>query len=471
MTSGSSVSGQSLSLPVANQRTVWALAWPIMLSNITVPMLGLVDTAILGHLDAVQPLAAVAIGAQLFTLLLWSFGFLRMGTTSVTANGIGRYGLSSSLGVLQQAIWLALPVSIICVVTALTLTPLLLPLFGDDLTVQRMASEYLHIRFAGIPVTLLQYCLIGWFIGRGETRIPMLMLISANLLNAGLDYLLVWHLDLGTQGIALGTLLADAGALSIALYAAVHRGLSLRLPRPDYSILKGMITINADLFVRTLTLLSVFALFAALGAAQSTEVLAANAVMISLLLLISNALDGFAHAAESLVGRFRGAGLPERLKRVLVLTASNSLLAALFLVLMFVLAGDHLFRLLTDNDAILPRLQDMSLWLWLLPLSGVASYWLDGVMVGAQASAAMRNSMLAAALIIFVPLSALPYLVTLPFLASLPLSVLTAGLTDNTLLWLAFHLFLIGRALFLLPALLRLLKTLPESAAVQESRK
>ena len=132
MTSGASVTGQPSSLPAANQRTVWALAWPIMLSNITVPMLGLVDTAILGHLNDVQPLAAVAIGAQIFTLLLWSFGFLRMGTTSVTAYAVGQKGINHSLPLLQQAIWLAIPVSMFCVIAAQLLTPLLLPLFGDD---------------------------------------------------------------------------------------------------------------------------------------------------------------------------------------------------------------------------------------------------------------------------------------------------------------------------------------------------
>ncbi len=451
MTSGASVAGQTTSLPAANQRTVWALAWPIILSNITVPMLGLVDTAILGHLDDVQPLAAVAIGAQIFTLLLWSFGFLRMGTTSVTAHAVGQKGIDNSLPLLQQAIWLAIPVSIFCIIAAQVLTPLLLPLFGHDPTLHALTADYLSTRFWGIPVTLLQYCLIGWFIGRGETRIPMLMLISANLLNAGLDYYFVWHLHMGATGVALGTVLADVGALMIALIAAVQRGLTLRLPLPDRAILKRMIVINRDLFIRTLTLLIVFASFAALGAAQSTEVLAANAVLISLLLLISNALDGFAHAAESLVGRFLGAAQPQQMRKAIQLTGINSLIAAFILVGLFVLAGDHLFRLLTDNEDVLPRLQEMHLWLWLLPLSGVASYWLDGVMVGAQATASMRNSMLAAAALVFFPIALLP--------GQLAAWSVNGEVSANTLLWLAFHLFLLARAAFLIPAIRRVVQT------------
>jgi MATE family multidrug resistance protein len=174
-------------------------------------------------------------------------------------------------------------------------------------------------------------------------------------------------------------------------------------------------------------------------------------VLISLLLLISNALDGFAHAAESLVGRFLGAAQPQQMRKAIQLTGINSLIAAFILVGLFVLAGDHLFRLLTDNEDVLPRLQEMHLWLWLLPLSGVASYWLDGVMVGAQATASMRNSMLAAAALVFFPIALLP--------GQLAAWSVNGEVSANTLLWLAFHLFLLARAAFLIPAIRRVVQT------------
>jgi len=451
--SADSVTAHRSDLPVANQRTVWALAWPIILSNITVPLLGLTDTAILGHLDDVTPLAAVAIGAQLFTLLLWSFGFLRMGTTALTSQELGRAGNNATLRILQQSVWLVLPVTLLSVTLALTLTPLLLPLYGSDVAVQQMAADYLHIRFWGIPLTLLQYCLIGWFIGRGETRIPMLMLITANVFNAGLDYLFVWHFHMAAEGVALGTLLADSAALALGLWAAFRRGLTLTLPRPDRAVMKVMLGINSDLFIRTLCLLSVFACFTALGAHMSTELLAANAVFISLLLLISNALDGFAHAAESLTGRYIGAGIHQALRRILLLTGVNSLGVALLLALSLITAGDLIFRLLTDNPDVLPLLQEMQVWLWLLPLTGVASYWLDGVMIGAHASRAMRNSMLFAAFFVFAPLAALPFATETFAPESFAIAI---PLEPHHSLWLSFHLFLLARALLLLPTFMHL---------------
>lgn len=456
-----SVSASDLSLPAANQRTIWALTWPIILSNITVPLLGLVDTAILGHLEDVTPMAAVAIGAQLFTLLLWSFGFLRMGTTSVTAQAIGQHGTQRSLVILQQALWMVLPVGIVCLTLAFSFTPRLLPFFGDDFAVQNMAADYLAVRFWGIPIVLLQYCFIGWFIGRGETRIPMAMLIVANVLNALLNYIFVWHLDMTAEGVALGTLLADSGALLLAILAARRRGLTLPFSRPQFTMLKNMLVINSHLFVRTLCLLLVFAIFTALGAKQGTLVLASNAVLISLLLLISNALDGFAHAAESLTGRYIGAQQTQQVRTVLKLTALDTFLVAALLAFLFAFAGSALFGLLTNNPEVLPRLESMHVWLWLLPLTGAASYWLDGVMIGAQATKAMRNSMLAAAGVVFLPVAMLPdWMDVVGSLWSENWhSVLTMNrLSNNEFLWLAFHLFLLARACFLLPTFLTLWK-------------
>lgn len=472
-----SVSASDQTLPVANQRTIWALSWPIILSNITVPLLGLVDTAILGHLDDSRPMAAVAIGAQLFTLLLWSFGFLRMGTTAVTAQAIGQSGVNRALFVLQQALWTVLPIGILCLTLALSLTPLLLPFFGDDLVVKSMAAEYLTVRFWGIPIVLLQYCFIGWFIGRGDTRIPMAMLIVANVLNALLDYLFVWHFDMGAAGVALGTLLADTGALLIAIYAAYRCGLRLPFSAPQLTLLKNMLVINSHLFVRTLCLLSVFALFTALGANQGSIVVASNAVLITLLLLISNALDGFAHAAESLTGRYLGAKKIEQVHTTLKLTALDTVLVAALMSIAFALGGDLLFTLLTDNPEVLPRLESMHLWLWLLPLTGAASYWLDGVMIGAQASKAMRNSMLAAAFFVFLPLATLPHWLSfmtehltsfhwVEWSENWQSSLLSNGSSNNVYLWVAFHLFLLARAVFLLPVFLTLWRNPQKFSAI-----
>lgn len=473
----SSVAGKLPHLPAANQRVVFALAWPIIISNISVPLLGLVDTAILGHLNDVTPMAAVAIGSQLFTLLLWSFGFLRMGTTAITAQRVGAHGLPGSLPALHLALASWLPVTLICSLLAWTLTPWLLPLFGDDGRVQAMAGDYLQIRYLGIPLTLLQYSLVGWFIGRGETRVPMLMLLVANTLNALCNYVFAWHLGWGAQGIALGSVIAEGVAVLLALYFAHQRGLTraaLHCLTPTWlhrmhREMRQMLHINGDLFIRTLVLLMVFAMFTALGAQQGPAVLASNAVLITLLMLISNALDGFAHAAESLCGRYLGAlayinqanlnhahsdqthtnqirsqhapQVMAQLHRAMRLTALNSVVVALLMSGLFAVANPALFALLTDHPAVIPLLDQLAPWLIALPLTGVASYWLDGIMIAAQRTRAMRNSMLMAALLIFSPLAAL--------------AVVSA---NNGLLWLAFHAFLLARAAFLLPTLRRVVR-------------
>ena len=412
-----------------SQRRIWALAWPVMLSNITVPLLGLVDTAILGHLPDAVYLGAVAIGSQLFTLLFWSFGFLRMGTTSLAARAHGAG--ADPVQVLQHALWLVLPVLLLVLACALLALPLLLPFMGGSEDVQNGAREYLLIRLLSSPAVLAQYVLTGWFIGLGRTRIPLLVLTVANLMNALLDYVFVFHLHMTSNGVALGSVLADYSALLLALWFAFRLGLIRLGPWPSLPLLRPMLRINRHLFVRTLLLLGVFAFFTAQGARQGELILAANAMLITLLMLISNALDGFAHAAESLTGQALGRQQAAPVRRTIVLTGADMLLMAVLLSLTFVLAGPALLRTLTDNPALLAVLSQYQNFLFWLPVIGMASFWLDGIFIGAQASASMRNAMLAAVLLVF-----------------LPLWWLTRA-WGNDGLWWAFYAFMLARALFM----------------------
>lgn len=409
------------------QRRILALAWPVMLSNITVPLLGLVDTAILGHLTDASHLGAVAVGSQLFTLLFWSFGFLRMGTTALAARALGRG--EGEVAVLQQALWLTGPVLLLVLLSAAFLLPLLLPLMGASAEVEDGARGYLAIRLWSAPAVLAQYALTGWFIGLGKTRIPLLVLTSANLINAALDYLFVFHLHMTSDGVALGSVAADYSALLLALWFAHRQGLTGIGRWPGLERLRPMLRINRHLFIRTLILLGVLVFFTAQGARSGDLILAANAVLISLLMLISNALDGFAHAAEALTGQALGRRDPHAVRRTITLSGMDMLLMAAALSLFFTITGEHLWQLLTDNPALLPVLEEYQLFLFLLPLAGFPSFWLDGVFIGAQATAAMRNAMLAAAFLVFLPLW---------------WWLQDAG---NPGLWLAFYGFLLARAL------------------------
>ncbi len=430
------------------QKRILHLAWPIMLSNITVPLLGLVDTAVLGHLSEVSYLGGVALGGQVVTLLLWSFGFLRMGTTSLSAHATGMSQASNRQSssierVLQNALLMALIISFPLMLFAFLTLEHIIAFMGGSEIIQVLAVEYASIRLAATPAILIQYVLIGWFIGRGETKVPLIMLIASNSLNAGLDILFVYGYGLTSDGVAWATLCADYFAASLGLYWAFRtvRQQPNRLPYrwPTWLELKPLININHQLFVRTLCLLGVFVFFTAQGAQQGDLTLAVNAIMLTLLLLISNALDGFAHAAESLVGQSLGANNVRQLRNSIWLTGTNALIIALIMVVGFAWQGDNLLGLLTDQPEVLAMAIEYSPWLIWLPVIGCSSYWLDGVFIGMQASAQMRNAMILATLVIF-----------------LPVWFLTQELANHGL-WLAFYAFLLARSLFMVPSFLTIL--------------
>lgn len=427
------------------QKRILQLAWPIMLSNITVPLLGLVDTAVLGHLSDVSYLGAVALGSQVVTLLLWSFGFLRMGTTSLSAHATGAGEANTTERILQNALLMALMISFPLMTFAFLSIESIIALMGGSSTVQVLAVEYVNIRLIATPAVLVQYVLIGWFIGRGETKVPLLLLIVSNSVNAILDVVLVYGYGFNSDGVAWATLCADYTAASLGLYWAMRTlgkiNKSDRRPFewPNWQELKPLININHQLFVRTLCLLGVFIFFTSQGAKQGDLILAVNAIMLTLLLLISNALDGFAHAAETLVGQSLGAKNTKQLGQSIWLTGANALAIALIMVIGFAWQSGNLLGLLTDQVDVLAMALEYSPWLIWLPLIGFSSYWLDGIFIGLQASAQMRNSMLLAAGIIFFPIW-----------------YLTLGLGNHGL-WLAFYSFLLSRSLFMLPAFVVLL--------------
>ena len=431
------------------QRRILQLAWPIMLSNITVPLLGLVDTAVLGHLEDVSYLGAVALGSQVVTLLLWSFGFLRMGTTSLSAHAMGasKAGGQGTETILHNALLMALLISFPLMVFAFFSIEKIITLIGGSPAIQALAVEYASIRFIATPAVLIQYVLIGWFIGRGETKVPLLLLVISNSINALLDVILVYGYGLNSDGVAWATVCADYSAAGLGLYFSAITIRKIKKEQrksfswPKWQALKPLININHQLFVRTLCLLSVFIFFTSQGANQGDSILAVNAIMLTLLLLISNALDGFAHAAETIVGQSLGARNYKQLIQGIWLTGGNILLIALLMVAGFYWQSHTILGLLTDQKDVLELAIKYSPWLIWLPLIGFSSYWLDGVFIGLQASAKMRNSMLLSALIVFIPVW-----------------YMTQSMGNHGL-WLAFYAFLLARTVFMLPGFFRMLKT------------
>ncbi|MEP3562223.1 MAG: MATE family efflux transporter [Marinobacter sp.] len=391
----------------ATDQRLWLLAWPLMLTNLTVPLLGLVDTAVLGHLDNPEYLGAVAVGANLFSILYWTFGFMRMGTTGLAAQAWGQRDSFAQVALLLRSLMLAVGIGLLLILFHQPLIALGLHLMNPSPSVAELAAEYASIRIWSAPAVLCQYTLVGWLIGTQYPRGPMVMLIIANGINIILDIFFVTVLGWNSRGVAMATVLAEYGATAIGFAIVLKR-------MPDGQTLTKelfgqlsdylrILQVNRFIMVRTIALLLVLAFFTAQGARQGDIILAANAVLITFLLVISNALDGFANAAEALIGEAIGKGNKARFKTVFSSALRWSIWGALLLTIAFVLGGRWLISLLTDIEGVQFTAWQYLPWLWLLPFAAVWGFLLDGVFIGATRTREMQNTMLFSAIGVFLP--------------------------------------------------------------------
>ena len=422
--------------PRAARRDVAVLAWPLILSNITVPLLGLVDTAVVGHLPDSRYLGGVTLGATLFSFLFWGFGFLRMGTTGLTAQAHGRNDIDGVLQRLGQSLLLAVGIGIVLIALHPLVIPLGLRLLDGSVAVTLEADTYARIRILSAPAVLANYALIGWFLGRGQSRVTLLLMVTNNAINIVLDLVFVVGLGMTTAGVAAASVVADyaAASLGIALALGVWHGEGWRRISGVLSHLAGyreLLAVNGALFIRTLCLLFAFAFFHAQGADLGDTTLAANAVLLQFVLLASYGLDGFAHAAESLVGQRVGAADAQGFRRVVRAATEWSLVTAGLASGVFLTAGEALIGLLTDLAAVRAQAADYLLWVVFMPPLAAVSYLLDGVFVGATRTRAMRDTMLAALLGVYLPV----WWLTQPM--------------GNHGLWLAFTAFTVARSVLL----------------------
>ena len=388
-------------------RRLWALAWPLMLTNLTVPLLGLVDTAVLGHLDSPEYLGAVAVGANLFTILYWTFGFMRMGTTALAAQGWGKRDSFSQVALLLRSVILAIGIGLLLILCHQPLIRIGLELMNPSPGVTELAAEYAAIRIWSAPAVLCQYTLVGWLIGTQFARGPMIMLIVANGLNIVLDVFFVTVLGWNSRGVAIATVIAEYGAAIIGFMIVLQRMPDgQKLTRALLGTLAdylAILQVNRYIMVRTIALLLVLAFFTAQGARQGDTILAANAVLITFLLLISNALDGFANAAEALIGESVGKNSKRRFLVVFRCALRWSLWGSLLLTILFVAGGRGLIALLTGIEEVRTTAWQYLPWLWLLPFASVWGFLFDGIFIGATRTREMQNTMLFSALGVFAP--------------------------------------------------------------------
>jgi len=419
---------------------VLRIALPIVAANLTVPLLGLVDTAVVGQMGEAAPIGAVGLGAVILASVYWIFGFLRMGTTGLVAQAHGAGDAGEVALVLQRGL-------LIAAAAGLTLIALQGPLVWGAFRlapasdqVEALTRGYLDIRIWGAPATIALYALTGWLIALERTRAVLALQLLMNGLNIGLDLWFVLGLGWGVQGVAAATLIAEGAGLGLGLWlcrAGLRRAGGRVL---DAVRLRRMAAVNGDILVRSVLLQGSFTAFLFLSAGQGDTVLAANQVLMQVLTLSAYLLDGFAHTAETLVGQAVGARAAPRLARAVRVSSAWAAGTAAGLSLGFALGGAWLIDTLTTSAEVRAAARMYLPWAALAPLLGVASFQLDGIFIGATRTADLRNAMAVS-------------------VAGYALAVWALAPWGNHGLWAALSLLFVLRALTLARRYPRLLRT------------
>lgn len=406
----------------------------MILTNISTPLLGLVDTAVLGHLDSSQYLAAVALGGLIFSFIFWGFGFLRMGTTGLTAQAVGQGDKQESQLVLFRAGFLAVVIS--CLV--LLLSPLIAQasfyLLESTVLVEQSALVYFDIRIWSTPATLSQYVMLGWFLGQQNVKIPLLVVLITNLSNISLDLLFVYQFGMKIDGVALASVISEYLGLIVSLLCTIRilfkakQRCGFRLIF-NFKKLKSMLLINSHIFIRTWCLIFAFAFFTAQGAKFGSVILAANAVLLNFQTFMAYALDGFAHAAEALVGKAVGRKNELMVKQAMRTAMFWSFIIAMLFALLYMFLGTLIIDQLTSLDDVRRVAYNYLPYLIAMPLVSFVCYVFDGVFIGVMMAREMRNTMLFSLLLVFIPV----WYVTQPL--------------GNHGLWMAMLAFMLARGL------------------------
>lgn len=418
-------------------KKILRLAIPNILSNLSVPLLSSVDTAIVGHLDKVSYLGAIAVGSMIFNFIYWGFGFLRMGTTGLTAQAFGRKNNEDIILLLARALSVAVAVAIIIFGLQYFIKEVSFYLIQGGAEVEKYARSYFDIRIFAAPATLSLYAFHGWFLGMQNARYPLYLTILVNLLNIGFNILFIYGYGMNVDGVALGTVCAQYSGLfaAIILYLKKYKRYSSALVWSkviEFIPLKKFFSVNVDIFIRTLSLIFAFTFFTAVSADLGTNVLAANTILLQLWTILSYGIDGFAFAAESLVGKYFGAKNKVKLRSAIKYTFVWGIGLGLFLSVIYFFFDKQILWLYTDKKEIIALASTFYVWTVIAPISNSICYIWDGIFIGATATKPMRNSMLISLAVFF-----------------LPVFYLTVDHIGNHALWFAMILFMVARGITL----------------------
>lgn len=422
---------------ISINKQILHLAIPNILTNLSVPLLSSVDTAVVGHLDKVYYLGAIAIGSMIFNFIYWGLGFLRMGTTGLTSQAFGQSNDKEISLNLFRPLTVAIIAGLLLVLCQFFIAEFAFYIVNATPEVEKFAKEYFYIRIYAAPATLAIYVFHGWFLGLQNARYPMIILITVNLLNIFFNLLFIYQFDMKSDGVALGTVVAQYSGLliSIILLSRLYKKYLKNFSMSELfnlTKLKTFFKVNTDIFIRTLALVFVFSFFTAESAVYGDEILAANTILLQLWIILAYSVDGFAFSAESLVGKFIGAKDKVNLVKSIKYIFAWGIGLGLFFTILYSFLGSQIISLFTNNESVIALALSFLFWAIISQLINSASFIWDGIYIGATATSAMRNSMLLSTLFIFIPAY-----------------FLLKESYGNNALWLALALFMISRALFL----------------------
>ncbi|MEZ8106743.1 MATE family efflux transporter DinF [Vibrio cortegadensis] len=389
---------QTLSNQAVHKR-VLLLAIPMVLSNITIPLLGLVDAAVIGHLEHAWYLGGVALGSMMISVTFWLLGFLRMSTTGLAAQAYGGDDKRQLALVFVQGVGMALSFAFIFLLLHSVVADIIFAFSDASEQVKHYGEQYFSIRAWSAPAALANFVILGWLLGTQNSKAPMWMVIIANVTNIALDILFVMGLGLKVEGAAFASVIADYAGMSFGLLCVVRVWRQKSLPSPmailsqARSGLSRFINLNRDIFLRSLCLQAAFSFMTFKGANFGDEVVAANAVLMSFLMMISYGMDGFAYAMEAMVGKAIGARDRAELNQSLIGTFFWSLIICVGLTFVFAFFGSHMILLITSIGEVQELANTYLPWLVAMPLAAMWCFLLDGIFVGATKGKEMRNSM------------------------------------------------------------------------------
>ncbi|MBR4926108.1 MAG: MATE family efflux transporter [Prevotella sp.] len=427
-------------------RQILDIAIPSIVSNITVPLLGLVDVAITGHLGAASYIGAIALGGMLFNVIYWIFSFLRMGTSGLTSQSLGRSDTDNIIRMLARSLAIAMAIAVALLLLQVPLRELSLLIMQPTEELRQLTVTYYNICIWGAPASLGLFALNGWFIGMQNSKIPMAIAITQNIVNILVSLVLVFGIGMRVEGVASGTLIAQwCGFLMGCLLCwrkyfrkkpiapklqpiTYYLSPKTNTHHPSPITYRQFFTINRDIFFRTLCIACVMLFFTCAGSWQGEVVLAVNTLLMQLFILVSYVMDGFANAGEALSGKFYGAGDNASLKQTVSRIFFWGMVTTVAFTVVYVIGGKQFLGLLTNESSVVEASTTYVWWAYLIPFCSVAAFMWDGIFIGLTASRQMLQSMFTAAVTFFI------------------VYYTTIGPLGNHGLWLAFLCYMIVRS-------------------------